>query len=303
MSVDFTGKVYKKQVRAEYVSREIFLSEAAKSRIFPGGPIALTSADLNILEYFGLLMPVAKLIVEPEFARRKFHFSRNLKSWLNSKNYDWVVWSQNRARWMFSIFASKSKRIRKQHHLVSGRILFEEDVDYWRAFRSMRSPIPPELLQEYNQNPFDMPFLLLRDANQGIDDKGLIPMYSIKDISDFIQLMLLLHQPLPLIYSILACEESQKRVRKGKFFTPIKLKEQLWELVIQVFDKSLTEKYWIVPSYRSRMGRYINRIQPPVHIDRYFYRNHYITSYIHSLHNQGVYPYPLSRPISPSFKV
>ncbi len=288
MSVDFKAKVYRKKTHAECIGRKLFLFEATRSRVSSVGPIAFTSEDLSIFEYFGLLMPVAKIIVPQKFTVGYEVFCRSVR---NSKvsaypaNWNWIYWSQNRERWMFSICAESNNDISRDSQFVSGKILFQEDRDYWRALRFMPSTIRPELLQKYHQNPFDIPPFLLFHGNQSLDDMSVIPMYRTSDIEKCVNLFEFLHRPLSLFYSILAFAESQKRagihhsrkhLKHGvKDFASRKLRDLVWEWTIRGFDIDLEN-----PDKQLSYS-------PGVSIDPLFYRNHYIFSYIRSLKNEG----------------
>ena len=146
MSVQFQSKVYKQKGEADYVSKGIFLKQVADADVLQMGPKHFTDSALSALEYFGLLMPVAKITVPCDISHVHYMYypGDNITS-----PQSWAVWSQNGKKWMFSVSVPTKDAVPQYRQPVSGKILFREDVDYWRAFRGLH-PARKERFEEEN---------------------------------------------------------------------------------------------------------------------------------------------------------
>ncbi len=276
----FYGKVYKKQQEADYFGRRIFLQRVANQDLYETlGPKRFTSGMLNVLEYFGLLLPVAKIKVPFNIAGGHSSFVPGEKT---TSPESWVVWSQDNKKWMFAVNVRIKDSEPQYKETVSGNIFYPKDIDYWRAFRGIYPArlkrLQNELrtvFEEYNQNPFDMPITLLRHGNEDLDGHGIVPIYNAQDVNKCLNTLGFLTRTLPLPYSILAYSESQKTIRGNKINTPLKFKELLWKSVITGFKDDLrsTQKSFPMP--------------PDIILTKNFYRNHYITCFVLSLKDKS----------------
>ncbi|MBW8042322.1 MAG: hypothetical protein FVQ85_20310 [Planctomycetes bacterium] len=282
MGANFQSKVYKRKSGADYVSKNIFLQQVANADVLKVGPKRFVDSALSVFEYFGLLIPVAKIIAPQEITPGHCLCDPDLRV---TSPQSWAVWLREGKKWMFSVGVGIKDSVPQYQKSVSGKILFPEDVDYWRAFRGLyparQERFPKELPQEwkeYVENPFDMPLEMVRHANEDLDGMGIVPMYDVEEVHKCLNLLGFLNRTLPIEYGILAFAESQKRMRRNrpKINVSLKLKEILWQSIIRGFDSDFEDRGQNFPTI------------PETNIDLYFFRNHYIAFYVYSLHKQGM---------------
>ena len=281
MSIDFKSKVYQEITDAEYIGRSLLLEKVAKrDEIENIGPRAFVTAMTNALEYFGLLLPHAKIIAPQNVTSGHVFYQPHSRI---TSPQSWAVWTQDEKKWMIEVNVRVQGSKPQYKTEVAGKIAFPTDVDYWKAFRGLypnrynRFKSESKLdFAEYEQNPFDMPLCWVRHGNEELDGEGIEPIYHISDVDKCLNLSGFFKRTLPIEYCIMAFEESQKRIQKGKTNASLKIQETLWQSVINGFDCDLRDTRKCFPS------------TPKIKIEKHFYRNRFITSFIESLNNDGM---------------
>ena len=287
----FKSRVRKRRSKADYLGRETFLQEVADVPLKDlhldyAEPREVSSGEINILEYFGLLLPVAKLLVPFGDASGHSVATRGYK--ITSK-VSWAIWSHDGKKCLFRVPVRPQCDATENARAVGGVILTPVDVDYWRAMRGLW-PLKLQTwakeqkrhYKAYKSNPFDMEYPLLRgmidNANVSLAGHTIVPMYRAKDARKCFQLLSFLHRTLPLDISIMTWFESHKRTRgnRRKINRPNVFADNLWHAFITDFDKYPTENE-PHPSGLENLT-----------FNRYYYRNHYLTAFVHMQKQKGM---------------
>jgi len=293
--IPFESKIYLKPQKADLVDRITFLDEViqvpVKNYLEESHVTEVTSLDLNFLEFFGIFLPAAKVLIPYRLGLDHYMATRNTKM-LNHKT--WTTWTHNQKKWQVRLNEKGAQEILKQKSHLKGVMLTPNNVDYWNALRGVnpfllrniskkkRRKYDKEFLELYEANkkvPFELTYPkywpLVKEGNYILGKWIVVPMYQIRDASRCFNLLQFFFRKLPLVASIYTWFESKKYNLKKKVNQPRGLIENIGEAVIQDF----VEYPYIEPSLEQNEN---------IKFDKYFYRNNFITSYIACQHRNGL---------------
>ena len=283
--IPFTRKVYKTKWDADFVGRDEFsekvVNEQSVSSLYDDFSPTVTSATLNILEYFGLLVPCAKILVP--FSQAGGHGGAQRRSKITSP-LSWARWEEKGKKWMFRVRVKMLTGIPDYLKTISGIILTPLDVDFWHAMRGLW-PLAlegyerehPDDYKRYEENPFDLHFPLILNGNVFLDGQMVLPIFRKEDVTRCFELLFFLNRTLPIPLAILAWFESRKRTRKDKkkFPSSNKLRDEVWKVFLDDFE-----------NYETNGNPKLDVLEN-VTFRNNFYRDHYITAYVHSHVQRG----------------